>query len=58
MRALIGDVAGAGDVSAGALDFFRATGHHHGEGYALTNLGVVRRLSGDLAGAADAQPKP
>ena len=41
-----------------ALEIYRATGHRHGEANALTNLGQVRRLTGDLAGAATPRPGP
>jgi DNA-binding SARP family transcriptional activator len=53
-RRLTGDLAGAVDAFARALEIYRATGDRHGEADALTELGRARALTGDLAGADDA----
>jgi tetratricopeptide (TPR) repeat protein len=54
VRRLAGDLSGAGEALARALEIFRAAGHRLGEANALLNLGDVRRLAGDLSGAGDA----
>ena len=53
VRRLSGDLPGAGDVLARALEIFREIGHRQGEAGALTELGVVKRLLGDVSGAGD-----
>ena len=43
--------------SARALEIYRTIGYGQGEAEALANLGIVRRLTGDLAGAATPRPR-
>ena len=45
---------GPRDAQTRALEIYRALGNRHGEANALTDLGRVRRLTGDYAGADDA----
>jgi DNA-binding SARP family transcriptional activator len=54
VRRLAGDLPGAEQALAGAVEICLAIGHHQGEALALTSLGRVRMLTGNLLGAEHA----
>jgi DNA-binding SARP family transcriptional activator/tetratricopeptide (TPR) repeat protein len=57
VRYLTGDVPGAADALARALEICRRIGNSLGEANAVLYLGQVRHLTGDFPAAADAQQR-